>query len=82
MVNQDTSGPAGAAADQSVSVGAANDYKHLGIVVGIAGGFVAVSAGADISVLKAKTLAYVDDGGDTPHGNLQIHPEINHQTCP
>ena len=41
-----------------------------------------ISCGASLSEQLAAAAPDIDDGGDTPHGNLQIHPEINHQTCP
>jgi len=41
-----------------------------------------ISCGASLSEQLAAAAPDIDDGGDTPDGNLQIHPEINHQTCP
>ena len=41
-----------------------------------------ISCGASLDEDIGAPPPDIDDGGDTPHGNLQIHPEINHKACP
>ena len=41
-----------------------------------------ISCGASLAEDIGAPPPDIDDGGDTPHGNLQIHPEINHKACP
>jgi hypothetical protein len=63
LVNQ----AAGAGAGQSVVVGAANDFYHLGIAGSVAGAGVAgLGAGADVSVLSADTTAAIKSLAATP----------------
>ena len=40
-----------------------------------------ISCGASLSEQLAAAAPDIDDGGDTPDGNLQIHPEINNKSC-
>ncbi|MCA9167540.1 MAG: hypothetical protein KDB23_07715, partial [Planctomycetales bacterium] len=49
-------------ADQSVFVGAGNDYQHLGVAGGAAlSGTVGVTPGVDLSVVSTTTRAYIDE---------------------
>jgi hypothetical protein len=53
---------AGAGAEQSVLVAAGNDYHHLGMALTASGaGTVAVTPGADVTVVNNRTRAYVED---------------------
>ncbi|HUU83030.1 MAG TPA: hypothetical protein VM243_05950, partial [Phycisphaerae bacterium] len=62
-VNKDTDTTDGTTSDQSVLVAAGNDLYHMGIggAISIAG-TVAVTPGADVTVITNNTKAYVDDG--------------------
>ena len=42
----------------------------------------AISCGASVDEDISAPAPDIDDGGDTPKGNLQLHPAINHKPCP